>query len=329
MSQEARDHTGARALRAFGRESISKGSKSFAIASYFFREEMQANSQMLYAWCRYCDDVIDGQTLGGDAPDGDLSSEERRRLVDMLRAKTIQAMDGHPTGEPAFDGFAAVARAAHLPRHYPLDLIDGFALDVEPRIYASAQELLTYCYGVAGVVGVMMAIVMGVPRDDDATLARACDMGLAFQMTNIARDVMDDARGGRVYLPADYLMQEGVEPTPQSVLLPEHRAAVRRAAICLLDDADKYYLSATEGVRRLPTRAAAAIAAARNIYRDIGRIVRNGDDDLWTERVVVSRPRKIMLAASGAITGGSASLFKSGQEMAVREGLWDRPMRRV
>lgn len=313
-------------LRAFSRETIAKGSKSFALASLLFGEEMQADAQMLYAWCRHCDDVIDGQTLGGDAPDADLSAAERRTRVDHLRAQTVRALEGHHTGEHAFDAFAAVAARAKLPARYPLHLIDGFALDIEPRLYPTTESLMDYCYGVAGVVGVMMAIIMGVDPDDDETLARACDMGLAFQLTNICRDVMDDARGGRIYLPTAYLQEQGIAATPGAILDPANREAVWLAADRVLDDADRYYISASEGVRRLPPRAGAAVAAARNVYRAIGHRLRFRGPGVWDNRIVVPTWRKRWLALSGAATGAAASFTQRPRPMRAREGLWNRPI---
>ena len=311
-------------LRAFGRESIAAGSKSFALASLFFRERMQADAQKLYAWCRHCDDVTDGQTMGGDAPDGAMSVATRARLVEELREKTRNAWRGETTGEAAFDGVGVVARRTGLPERYAMHLIDGFALDVEPRIYETREALLAYCYGVAGVVGVMMAIIMGVEKDDAETLYRACDMGLAFQLTNICRDVIDDAKGGRLYLPADYLAREGVEASAEAMLDVRNREGVWRAACRLLDDADIYYASAREGVRRLPPRAAMAIVAARNIYREIGQQLRGRGPTAWEARIVAPQWKKYMLAFGGAVAGASASAF-GGSLPARSANLWRRP----
>lgn len=313
------------ALSAYGREAIDKGSKSFALASLLFGREMQADAQMLYAWCRWCDDVIDGQSLGGDAPDAAMTREERARRLADLCGKTRAALDGEAVGLAAFDAFGEVARRHRLPAKYPFDLLDGFAMDAEETRFATLDVTLRYCYGVAGVVGIMMAILMGVSREDEATLDRACDLGLAFQLTNICRDVADDARAGRVYLPADLLARAGVEASSAAMLDPANSEGVWRAALSLLDVADLYYGSATQGVRRLPPRAAAAVAAARNIYRDIGAKIRAGGPEVWRERVVVSSGRKASLAALGAATGVPASVFLKGAAMRPRGALWRRP----
>jgi phytoene synthase len=312
------------ALAAYGRRSITQGSKSFALASLLFGETMQADAHMLYAWCRHCDDVIDGQSYGEDAPDAQVTALERQVRLERLRSLTLKSLRGEQTGEPAFDAFADVARQHQLPTRYPMDLLDGFALDADGFQYDTLDDTLRYCYGVAGVVGIMMAIIMGVHKDDEATLDRACDLGLAFQLTNICRDLIDDAKAGRVYAPADMLAGQNVRPAPEGVLDPGARLGLWRVALALLDIADVYYASASQGVRRLPPRAAAAVAAARNIYREIGAKIRRGGPDVWRERVALSSPLKATLAISGAFTGGASSIFRRTAPLRERGALWSR-----
>ncbi len=313
------------ALARHGARAIAQGSKSFALASLFFDRAMQADVQMLYAWCRHCDDVIDGQSFGEDAPDAALTADEQRMRLDDLRRNVERALAGERTGDPAFDGFAAVAAKVEMPRQYPFDLLDGFAMDADRRRYATLDDTLEYCYGVAGAVGVMMAIVMGVPRDDEATLDRACDLGLAFQLTNICRDVVDDAKAGRIYLPADALARLGVDASPAAIGARANRAAVAAVASDLLDVADGYYASAAAGMRRLPLRAAAAVAAARNIYRDIGVMIRVRGESAWDERVFTSRGRKSWLALLGVLQGVPQPLLLRSRAPTPRGALWRRP----
>ncbi len=311
-------------LSKYGRETIAKGSKSFALASRLFAPDMRDDARLLYAWCRHCDDVIDGQDLGGDAPDAGMTPEVRRARLADLRRKTERALAGERDGEPPFNGLAHVARRRSLPPRYAMAHLDGFARDVEGGPLEDLDAVLRYCYGVAGVVGIMMAIVMGVDPEDDSTLDRACDLGLAFQLTNICRDVADDARGGRVYLPADRLAAAGVGPTGADILDADP-AALYPVVEGLLEEAERYYASASEGVKALSPRAAAAIAAARNVYREIGAsMARKGAQSL-RERTIVPRGRKLWLAASGAGTGLAASLARPGRGAPARAGLWRRP----
>ena len=194
-------------------------------------------------------------------------------------------------------------------------------MDVEGRRYRTLDELLLYCWRVAGVVGVMMARVMGVT--DPATLKRAGDLGLAFQLTNIARDVIDDAKNGRVYLPLDWLHEAGVVET--EVADPARRLAVFGAARRLLEAAEPYYASARVGVARLPFRSAWAIASARGVYRQIGRTLIAGGPGAWDRRVVVSKPAKLARVAEGALIAIKARATGARRPDPPRAGLWDPP----
>ncbi len=315
------------ALANHGAQSIAQGSKSFALASRLFGEEMRADVQMLYAWCRYCDDVIDGQSFGEDAPDIELTAEEQSRRLDKLQKLTRKALNGEKTGNPAFDGFSIVARKHKIPEQYPLDLLNGFSMDVSSRHYETMNECLEYCYGVAGCVGIMMAIVMGVSPEDHETLDRASDLGLGFQLTNICRDIIDDAKADRIYLPAHMLEKHKIAVLPNSVLDNKNRGQLSLAANEILSIADDYYSSAGEGLKKLPPRAAGAIAAARNIYREIGSIIRTRGSHAWDDRAYTSKMKKTWLAMSGLLSGGVQPVFRSNQKPLRRDqNLWQRPV---
>lgn len=272
-----------------GGAAIRAGSKSFAAASRLFDPATRARVWALYAWCRHCDDAVDGQVLGH----GPLTRGTPASVVARLRQQTAQAVAGAADLATPFDGLAKLVGDTALPEAWLVEHLDGFAMDVERRRYQTLDDTLTYCHHVAGVVGLMMAWLMGV-RDEDV-LARGRDLGLGFQLTNIARDVMDDARAGRVYLPAEWLLARGVPPTPEAVLAPEHRAAVAAVVGRLLDDADRHYASAEHGMRRLPFRSAAAVRAARHVYADIGTIVRRQGAEAWQRRASTSGGRKLAL----------------------------------
>jgi phytoene synthase len=298
------------------RETIQKGSSSFAAAAALFSAETRADAEMLYAWCRYCDDVIDGQELGhGMAPPGpDAGPARLQALYDQTRA----AIAGAPTDDPNFAAFQRVAARRHIPEAYATQLIDGFAMDVAGRRYETIDDTLDYCWHVAGVVGVMMALVMGVKPDDLPTLRRAQDLGLAFQLTNISRDVIEDAANGRIYLPAAWLAEAGI---PEAEIgAPEHRAAVFNVTERLLDAAEPYYASALAGLPALPFRSALAIAAARGVYREIGVIVRKRGAAAWDTRASTSSAEKAWLALQGFWT----TLTRRGRNVPERPPLWSK-----
>ncbi len=298
------------------RATIRKGSKSFAAAAALFDAETRADAEMLYAWCRHCDDVIDGQALGhGMAAPGPDAAKAR---LEALYARTRSALAGEPTDDPDFAAFQRVAFRRHIPETYALQLIDGFAMDVSGRRYRAIEETLDYCWHVAGVVGVMMALVMGVSPDDLPTLRRAQDLGLAFQLTNIARDVVEDAANGRIYLPADWLAEAAL---PEGeIAAPEHRTALSAVTRRLLDTAEPYYASALAGLPALPWRSAWAIAAARGVYRQIGVIVRRRGPAAWDTRASASGAMKAWLA----LHGGWIVLTTRGAAEAGRPPMWSK-----
>ncbi|SMQ65119.1 phytoene synthase [Devosia lucknowensis] len=295
---------------------IAQGSQSFAAAARLFDRQTRDDAVMLYAWCRHCDDVIDGQTLG-HAQQADFRTGQQARL-DALREKTTAALAGESTDDPTFEALRRVVERHQIPARHPLELLAGFEMDVADRHYATIDDTLDYCYHVAGVVGVMMAMIMGAR--DPRVLDRASDLGLAFQLTNIARDVIDDARAGRVYLPDDILARHGIDRID-----PEDRTqrpALHAAALDLLDLAERYYSSAYVGMAALPPRSAWAIAAARRVYRAIGSKLRAGGPQAWDERVSTTKAEKIALLALGL---GDVGVTRFGPTDQPREGLWNRP----
>ena len=298
-------------LVAFSQERIERGSKSFAGAARLFSPEVRARAYMLYAWCRHCDDEIDGQELGFNTAEaaGAATAETLARLRDA----TVVAVEGRAV-EPIFLALQTVVAKHGIPAKYPLDLIEGMAMDVRRQEYRTLEDTLTYAYHVAGCVGVMMAMIMGVR--DRATLERACDLGLAFQLTNIARDVAADAGVGRVYLPGDWLAEAGVPVG--GVGSAEHAEAVHEVTLRLLDEADRYYRSAYYGIARLPGRSALAIAAARRVYSDIGSVVREGA--VGRAKVSGARKKWNVVKAAGDVV--AAKTMGTVIAAPPRVGLW-------
>lgn len=283
------------------RASIETGSTSFAAAARLFHPRVREDAYMLYAWCRHCDDEIDGQVMGHGAVGLDPALAGAKLLE--LHDKTRRALAGEPMADPAFAAFQRVALRHRMAPRYPLDLLEGFRMDVEGRRYRTLEDTLLYAYHVAGVVGVMMAQVMGV--DDLPTLRRAADLGLALQLTNIARDVIEDARGGRVYLPADWL--EGLDAA--GVADPAHRPVVFAATRRLVAAAEPYYASARWGLPALGFRSAWAIAAARSVYREIGvRVVQGGAEGMDRRAATGALTKLAKVMQGGLVAARAATL---------------------
>ncbi len=306
------------------RDMIRKGSRSFALASRVFDPAIRDHAWMLYAWCRHCDDQIDGQELGmapAARPGPDAANDPAASLV-KLRTETQRALRGEAVTDPVFLGLQRVARAHEIPERYTLELLAGFEMDVTGFRYRTIDETLLYCYRVAGVVGVMMALVMGVR--DTGNLQRAADLGIAFQLTNIARDVVDDARNGRCYLPAEWLAEAGI-PTA-AIAQPEQRRAVAGVVRRLLTEAERYYQSADTGLQSLGFRSGWAVATALGVYRDIGNIVLARGAHAWDQRAVVGTPRKMLYLSVGALRALQGVTWDRWQDAAPRaDDLWMMP----
>nr|WP_314545883.1 15-cis-phytoene synthase CrtB [uncultured Massilia sp.] len=304
------------ALMQHATETIAVGSKSFAAAARLFDPATRRSVLMLYAWCRHCDDVVDGQELGFNAAPS-LTHDPARELA-VLEEMTRRAYAGERMSDPAFAAFQEVALQHAIAQRFAFDHLAGFGMDVGAARYETIDDTLRYCYHVAGVVGLMMASIMGAR--DAAVLDRACDLGLAFQLTNIARDIVEDAAVGRCYVPAQWLREAGIPP--QELEHPRHRAALARVAARLVDHAEPYYASATHGIAALPLRSAWAIASARNVYRQIGIEVKRRGERAWDERAGTSRATKLRLLAKGGV---DALMSRVRRAPTRAPGLWRRP----
>lgn len=296
-------------------ESISAGSKSFRFASQLFDLPTRERSWLLYAWCRACDDITDGQTLGHDA----VRVDDPAARIAFLHDKTAAAFAGEETGLVPFEALRVVAAECAIPRAIAADHLAGFERDAAGWRPQTTDDLLSYCYQVAGAVGVMMAHVMGVPPSDEDTLHRAADLGIAFQLANIARDIVDDARIGRVYLPADWLAAEGLDDA--DLAAPEHRPALARIARRLSEMADDYRRSARVGAARLPFRSRWAILSASGIYGEIATRAAALGARAWDERITTSKAEKAALVMEAFWE----ALWPV--RPVPRTGLWTRPVR--
>ncbi|WP_033919327.1 phytoene/squalene synthase family protein [Sphingomonas sp. 37zxx] len=275
------------AIVATAQQSIARGSKSFAAASRLFDRPTRERAWLLYAWCRACDDLADGQDHGHGMQ---IVADPQARLAE-IRAKTDAAFAGQWVGDPAFDALRIVAGETGMPKRFADDVVAGFQLDADDWRPRSEADLYRYCYHVAGVVGCMMAVVMGVDPADDATLDRACDLGLAFQLANIARDIEEDDRVGRCYLPVEWLVEMDIPPGQH--MKPHFRQRLAVLSRRLAERAELHEASARVGTKALSFRSAWAVLAAAGIYGDIARRVAQRGEQAWDNRVTTSGREKL------------------------------------
>jgi len=275
------------ALLLHAHDTITRGSKSFAAASRLFDSKTRENVWLLYAWCRRCDDLADAQDLGGAL--GDQSGAAERLAT--IRALTAKALKGEDTGDLSFDAFGLVARECGITAAMADDVIAGFALDAADWRPRSEKDMMQYCFHVAGAVGVMMAVVMGVSPTDEDTLDRACDLGLAFQLANIARDLDEDDAAERCYLPQEWLVEADIPPGEQ--MKPHYRRVLAGLAHRLCETETAYEASARIGAGRLTFRQRWAVLSAAGIYGAIAREVDKAGEHAWDHRVVTTKAAKL------------------------------------
>ncbi len=275
------------------RAAIREGSYSFHAASKLLPASVRDPALALYAFCRCADDEVD---FGDDKPAAVLALSER------LDA----AYQGRPRNTPTDRAFTAMIEEFDMPRALPEALLEGLAWDGMERRYATLSDLRAYSARVASAVGAMMCVLMRV-RDEQA-LARACDLGVAMQLTNIARDVGEDARAGRLYLPTDWLEEMGLRP--EDVMGdPKPSPKLQRLTKRLLAEANRLYLRSEPGIGRLPIGARPGIFAARHCYDAIGRqLARSGYDSI-SMRATTTGGHKMRLLALSVLRAGLVSVL--------------------
>lgn len=261
------------------RSLLRTGSRSFYASSMLLPGYYRQPATALYAFCRVADDLVDG-------------GEQTEQVLVGLQERLEKIYRGEPINDPVDRSLALVVERFNIPMALPEALLEGFAWDFAGHRYQTESDLFAYAARVAGTVGVMMAMLMGA-RDREI-LARACDLGVAMQLTNIARDVGEDARIGRVYLPAEWMNDQGLCPDEflRHPVFDDRIAAVIEKT---LDSAEKLYDRSAEGISCLPAGCRPGMYAARSIYREIGRELQQRGLDSVSQRTVVDGRRKLGL----------------------------------
>jgi 15-cis-phytoene synthase len=279
---------------------LRNGSRSFFAASLLLPRHVREPATALYAFCRVADDAVD-------------QTHDPAAALHGLRLRLDSIYRGQPRPDPVDRALASVVRDFAMPRALLEALLDGFAWDAENRRYPDIAALRAYGARVAGTVGAMMTVLMGGRHA--ATLARACDLGIAMQLTNIARDVGEDARNGRLYLPLDWMREAGLDP--EAFLRdPVYDGRVASVVHRLLNHASTLYERSSDGVAALPSDCRPAIHAARLVYSEIGAIIAENGYDSVSRRAYVSGRRKLGLLAEALMAARSGS---SGRPHGVIE----------
>lgn len=278
------DHASAADLAAC-RQLLRTGSRSFYAASFLLPQRIRDPAIALYAFCRIADDAID---CAGDEPGA------QARALDELHERLDRVYEARPIDAYTDRALADVVECFAIPKALLEALLEGFEWDAQGRRFEDLSGVYDYSARVAGTVGAMMAALMGARSTQ--LVARACDLGVAMQLTNIARDVGEDARNGRLYLPLSWLREVGIDPEAW-LARPVFNEALASVIERLLRAADVLYVRSDAGIAGLPMGCRAGINAARYLYAEIGRQVERQGLDSITQRAVVPASRKAQLLA--------------------------------
>ncbi|MDD5171568.1 MAG: phytoene/squalene synthase family protein, partial [Candidatus ainarchaeum sp.] len=241
---------------------MRKGSKTFHFASRFMSRERRNAFYAIYAFCRHTDNLVD---------DNDGNIKLQHMLIKDWKKRFLEAYEKGFSTDPILNPFVHVMKKHSIPLHYPLELISGVSMDIGKKEYATFKDLRTYCYRVASVVGLMLMYVMGIDSNIKKAKKHAIKLGIAMQLTNILRDVGEDARMGRVYFPKDELARFGLSIT--DILSFRHSAGLIAFLKFQVERARRYYHEALAGLAMIHKEVRIVIALALTLYREILTVI--------------------------------------------------------
>lgn len=271
---------------------LGRNSKTFRFASSFLSKDAQRLVAGVYGWCRVSDDLVDEAAH--------LPREQVRARLDAWQDLSRSAYQGNATGVPLLDVLFGEMRERNVPFDHAQDLIDGLRMDLEPSRYCDALHLRTYSYRVASTIGAWLVRSTGI--DSPWVLERAEALGHAMQLTNILRDVGDDLRMGRVYIPLEDLAEAGLSEEDLQLFADGTKPLDERwtrLMETLMDRADRDYALAYEAMPALPSSFRFGVAVAASVYQGIHGALRTNGYDNFRRRAVVGPIAKCALAAKG------------------------------
>jgi phytoene synthase len=260
---------------------LARHGKSFYWASLFLGSQLTESCAQLYQFCRFVDDLADG-----DLPNREESLED-------IRAR-LEGSDRNAGAE--VEAFMQLAKDHNIPLIAARELLDGMLKDQQPTAVSDEAELLRYCHAVAGTVGLMMCRVLNCKEQRADSFA--IDLGIAMQLTNISRDILEDANMGRRYLPASWIDLPAVVIANADIACQQPVADATKRMLNLAED---YYQSALLGIQLLPLRSRLSITVALRVYRQIGWVLTRRGIPWWQGRVFVSKSEKMLLSLRSLI----------------------------
>jgi phytoene synthase len=280
----------------FAEASIKKGSKTFHFASRFMRGERRKAFHAVYAFCRQTDNLVD---------DNEGNPKLQRMLIRDWKRRFLQAYKDGYSSDPILNPFVQIMKKYDMPIRYPLELIRGVSMDIDKKEYSTFRELRRYCFRVASIVGLMLLYILGINPITNAAKRYATKLGIAMQLTNILRDVGEDARMGRVYFPIDELARFGF--SKQDIL--NHSISPNKAPAFILfikfqvARARRYYQEAIKVLSAIRSEVRMVIALCFTLYREILSVIEQNRYEVFSKRAYVTTMRKLILYARILIIG--------------------------
>ena len=266
-------------------KAILHGSLSFHAASLALPKSVRTPCLALYAFCRLADDEVD------------LKQDKSASIYDLVQRLDL-VYAGTPRDHPMDRAFANMVEKFDMPRALPEALFEGFVWDAMSKQYKTFDDLISYSARVASSVGAMLCVIMGERRAE--VLSRACDLGVAMQLTNIARDIGEDAKEGRLYVPHDWFQQEGLDPK-EFLSDPNRSESTVVFTKRLLGKAETLYHRSEAGIAYLPPKVRPAMFAARHIYSAIGIEIKKNNYDNINYRARTNKFTKTKLLTFSAL----------------------------
>lgn len=268
----------------FAEESIRKGSKTFHFASRFMGRERRNAFYAIYAFCRETDNLVD---------DNEGKPRLQRMLIRDWKKRLLSAYETGASDDQILGPFVHIMRKYGIPLRYPLELIRGVSMDIDKKEYRTFSELRRYCYRVASVVGLMLMHVLGIDGRLSKMKRYAIKLGIAMQLTNILRDVGEDARMGRVYFPEDELAQFGL--TIKDILGLRKTDRLIEFLKFQVRRARRYYQEAVKGLAMIHKDVRFVVSMALTLYREILGVIEENGYEVYDRRAYVNLARKVLL----------------------------------
>ena len=290
------------------KQQLKRHGTTFYFASHCLSSSDLEAAAQLYGLCREIDDLADLSS------DPDRAAQDLRELIQALRQRDSQ----HPMVD------RALGITPQIDLNVLIELIEGVLSDTQQVRIQTMPELLHYCYQVAGTVGLLMCDLFDV--QDPRARHHAVDLGIAMQLTNISRDVVEDAANNRRYLPADWVGD--MEPDQMLQPTDEQAQGIQRVVAELLAEADIRYLSGFSGLPFLPTRPRLCILIAGFVYREIGGVIANRGFNVWRPRAYTNRMVKLITAARALFTfafSRQIHRYRGAHDARLHQGLPRRP----